>query len=256
MVQYMNQRPEHGERYTPTTYEHIANVFTHGVAVVPAIFYCRNLLRSASSDAEYVNALLFGLAAIWLFLLSAVYHSISFSGKWSGLRRYLHKIDRATIHIFIAASYTPWLFLRKMGPVGMHMRWFVWLLAAFGAAYQSMYHEKYKLLEIILYLFTGIVPAMVTLFSVEDRSGLLLVALGGVAYVVGVVFFKCDGVIPCAHAIWHLHVFAGATLHYYAIHTYLMGRSGQCYSLGLPKGTKIIGASMMTESMDARYCMP
>lgn len=41
--------------------------------------------------------------------------------------------------------------------------------------------------------------------------------MGGLIYVLGLVFFKSDGIIPCAHAIWHLFVAAAAGFHYYAI---------------------------------------
>lgn len=54
-----------------------------------------------------------------------------------------------------------------------------------------------------------------------ERAGVCELAAGGVFYVVGVVFFKSDGLVPFAHAIWHLFVAAGAGIHYYAIWTYL-----------------------------------
>ena len=47
-------------------------------------------------------------------------------------------------------------------------------------------------------------------------------ALGGLMFLSGVVFFKSDGLIPFAHAIWHCFVFLGATFHYYAVYNYLI----------------------------------
>lgn len=57
--------------------------------------------------------------------------------------------------------------------------------------------------------------------SQVERAGVCELAVGGVFYVVGVVFFKSDGLVPFAHAIWHLFVAAGASVHYYAIWRYL-----------------------------------
>lgn len=57
-------------------------------------------------------------------------------------------------------------------------------------------------------------------FQVE-RAGVCELAVGGVLYTVGVLFFKSDGLVPFAHAIWHLFVAAGAGVHYYAIWKYL-----------------------------------
>lgn len=57
----------------------------------------------------------------------------------------------------------------------------------------------------------------------KEVSGLYELAAGGAVYVVGVVFFKCDGVIPFAHAIWHSFVFVGATVHFVAVCRHLLG---------------------------------
>ena len=46
-------------------------------------------------------------------------------------------------------------------------------------------------------------------------------------YVAGVVFFKCDGRIPLAHAIWHLFVLAGSMIHYFAVLEHLYGAGSQ-----------------------------
>lgn len=59
------------------------------------------------------------------------------------------------------------------------------------------------------------------LFFQHYFLGMMELTLGGVLYVSGVVFFKCDGIIPFAHAIWHLFVAMAAYAHYYAILNYL-----------------------------------
>lgn len=74
---------------------------------------------------------------------------------------------------------------------------------------------------LLIYLFINLHNDAVRQSSQVERAGVCELAVGGVFYVVGVVFFKSDGLVPFAHAIWHLFVAAGASVHYYAIWRYL-----------------------------------
>jgi len=124
------------------------------------------------------------------------------------------------IYLFIAGSYTPWLQLKHINGPSAELRWAVWVLATLGILYQQLFHEKYKALETLFYVVVALTPSL-AVFEMDEVEGLFELQVGGVVYMTGVIFFKCDGVIPLAHAIWHVHVVVGALIHYYAVQTYL-----------------------------------
>ncbi|XP_058021678.1 monocyte to macrophage differentiation factor isoform X4 [Ahaetulla prasina] len=220
-AKFMNHPAPANSRYKPTCYEHAANCYTHAFLIFPAIFGSALLHRLSEDQWEKITAWIYGVGLCALFIVSTVFHIISW--KKSHLRTMehcFHMCDRMMIYIFIAASYAPWLNLRELGPLASHMRWFIWLMAAGGAFYVFLYHEKYKIVELFFYLAMGFSPALVVT-SMNNTDGLQELAWGGVIYCMGVIFFKSDGIIPFAHAIWHLFVATAAAVHYYAIWKYL-----------------------------------
>ncbi|EPY87698.1 monocyte to macrophage differentiation factor 2 [Camelus ferus] len=274
----MNHRVPAHKRYQPTEYEHAANCATHALWIIPSILGSSNLYFLSDDDWETISAWIYGLGLCGLFVVSTVFHTISW--KKSHLRTVehcLHMSDRMVIYFFIAASYAPWnlehfcavslcgrllagnprgcvcvdlksgcgsscgagapacpvrgprlcccyprqqLNLRELGPWASHMRWLVWIMASVGTVYVFFFHERYKLVELLCYTVTGFLPALVIL-SMPNTEGIWELLTGGVFYCLGMVFFKSDGRIPFAHAIWHLFVAFGAGTHYYAIWRYL-----------------------------------
>ena len=144
----------------------------------------------------------------------------------------------------------------------------VWIMAFLGITYQILYHERYKLLETCIYIVVGLFPALVIVDMVQDdytsewnsffyldlfevnHDGLWAMALGGLMFLSGVVFFKSDGLIPFAHAIWHCFVFLGAAFHYYAVYNYLIVPSP---SQTDPLRQKWVLASQWTTSLFSFY---
>ncbi|CAB1342087.1 unnamed protein product [Coregonus sp. 'balchen'] len=181
---FMNRRASANCRYQPTCYEHAANCYTHALLIVPAVVGMALLHRLSDDRWEKITAWVYGMGLCALFLVSTV------------------------------------LNLRELGPLAVHMRWFVWLMAAAGTIYVFNYHEKYKVVELAFYLTMGFFPALVVT-SMNNTDGLYELACGGLIYCLGVFFFKSDGVIPFAHAIWHVFVALAAAVHYYAIWKYL-----------------------------------
>ncbi|XP_051982349.1 monocyte to macrophage differentiation factor 2-like [Xyrauchen texanus] len=221
LERFMNNRAPSNKRYQPTEYEHAANCATHALWIIPSIVGGVLLYFLSDDHWEEISAWLYGAGLSSLFIISTVFHTVSW--KKSHLRSVehcFHMCDRMVIYFFIAASYTPWLTLRELGPLAAHMRWVVWVMASGGTGYVFFFHERFKVVELICYTAMGVFPALVIL-SMADRSGLYELLVGGGCYVLGMVFFKSDGIVPFAHAIWHLFVAMGAGIHYYAIWKYL-----------------------------------
>lgn len=221
---WMNKRPQGRVQYNPTLLEHYANVITHGVLILPACLGALYLNFHSKTSAQSFAFFVYSVSLILVFTVSTTYHFFSLinNAKFQAYKTFFHYCDRATIYVFIASSYTPWLYLRSTRQsYGETMFWIVWIGALLGIAYQIVFHEKYKLLEITFYLIIGVCPSIVIL-DMHDVRGLDEVAIGGAMYVTGVLFFKSDGIIPFAHAIWHLFVCGGACFHYYAILNYLI----------------------------------
>jgi len=218
---WKNERAKNNNAYVPTMKEHVANIFTHGVLVFPSVWLSWLMVANARGAAQLYCSLVYGAVLTGLFTVSTVFHTVAAlttGGLWRDL---LHRSDRAMIYLFIAGSYTPWLQLRHLNGVSVELRWAVWLLALLGITYQQLFHEKYKALETTFYVLIATLPSLAVL-EMEDRSGLTELQAGGAVYMAGVVFFKSDGLIPLAHAIWHIHVVVGAIIHYQAVNTYLI----------------------------------
>jgi len=193
---YMNKRAEKGHAYEPTSYEHLANTLTHGIAILPSIIICKFLISSAYRDLQFYLMILYGFFTVLLFSASTIYHlcELLFRPNKRTLRYYLHIADRTVIYFFIASSATPWLTIRHAQTVGAHLKWFVWVFAFFGIGYQLKYHEKNKTLETCLYVLVASLP-YVGIITMNDRSGMPWMIAGGFIYGTGAVFFVSLSII-------------------------------------------------------------
>lgn len=82
------------------------------------------------------------------------------------MKHWLHRCDRAMIYIFIASSYFPWLTVGTLSCWMLReLRWAIWLLAVLGITYQQIFHERYKMFELLLYLIIGLGPAAIIVTS-------------------------------------------------------------------------------------------
>lgn len=133
-------------------------------------------------------------------------------------RPLLRRLDHAGIFIMIAGSYTPFTVAGLSGAWAIVMTAVIWGVAALGVAGKLFLSGLDRKLWVVIYLALGwaVVVALGPLMAALPRSSLLLLAIGGVVYSVGVVFYMMRK-LPFRRAIWHGHVVGGAGVHYAAV---------------------------------------
>lgn len=70
----MNPRAKQNEAYVPTYIEHIANIITHGIWIVPASFGSIELLERSQTWSQEISAWVYGTCLILVFAVSTIFH--------------------------------------------------------------------------------------------------------------------------------------------------------------------------------------
>ncbi len=203
--------------------EEIANAVTHGIATALAIAGLVVLVVEAVSVSGtalvVTSAAVFGAAMVLLYLASTLYHAIP--GRRA--KRWLQMFDHGAIYLLIAGSYTPFCLVTLGGPTGMVLFGFVWAVSLAGMILQPVLLKRAEWLNCVLYLGLGwaVVWVFPTLIDSLPSGGLWLLAGGGAAYSLGVIFYLWDR-LPFNHAVWHLFVLAGTTLQFFSVLLYVI----------------------------------
>ncbi|OQQ05579.1 hemolysin III family protein [Vibrio splendidus] len=202
--------------------EERANAITHGLGVVLGVVGLILLLvRAFDYQADMLTVAsmaIYGSSIILLFLASTLYHSITTEKT----KRLLKTLDHCAIYLLIAGSYTPFLLVGLRTPLAMGLMAVVWGIALVGIIMKIAFVYRFKRLSLFIYLAMGWLSLIVVyqLAMSIEIGGLVLLALGGVIYSLGVIFYVAKR-IPYNHAIWHLFVLAGCACHFFAIYLYV-----------------------------------
>lgn len=202
--------------------EEWANSISHGIGVLLSIVGLILLLQKAlgaHADVLTITSMsLYGASMITLFLASTLYHSIANPNS----KRWLKTFDHCAIFLLIAGSYTPFMLVSLRTPLAIGLMVVIWALAVIGIIMKLFFVYRFKRASLITYLVMGWLSVIVTyqLAKHLEPSGLILLALGGAIYTLGVVFYA-NKRIPYNHAIWHLFVLAGAACHFFAVYWYV-----------------------------------
>jgi hemolysin III len=202
--------------------EEIANSLTHGLGAVLAVVGLVVLALTASrygTTRAVVGCVVFGSALVLLYASSTLYHSVGHGHVRA--KAVLRVLDHSAIFLLIAGTYTPFTLVSLWGPWGFALFGVVWGLALAGITLRLVLPRRPTVLFVSLYLAMGwcVVVAAKPLLAAVAPGGIALLAAGGLAYTLGVVFYASKR--PYHHAIWHGFVLAGSAFHYAAVLRYV-----------------------------------
>jgi len=201
---------------------------THFVGILLAICCLVVLLtRNGSSFTIWhgVSFTIFGVAMIFLYLFSTLYHWLPLAEK--SLRIY-RKIDHIMIFLFIAASYTPICLITLRNAWGWSIFGSVWGLTIAGLFLKIFWLDAPRVLYTSIYLLMGwiIIIGIWPLSKAMAFTGLLWMAIGGMFYSIGAVIYAFEKPDPWPkifgfHEIFHIFILLGSFSHFWMLYRYV-----------------------------------
>ncbi len=205
--------------------ELLSDAAVHVVGVLAALIAVPVLVTLTvvwvGDPSAVAAATIYGVSLVGMLICSAVNNMVRLP-DWKDL---LRRIDQSAIYVKIAGSYTPFAVL-----TGTHAGFFLtglWGAAIAGASLRLVSGARLKWASIVLYLAIGWAGALAggQLLAGLTPAGASLIAIAGITYTVGVVFFIWER-LPFHNTIWHVFVLAATSVLYAAVLVELSGRAG------------------------------
>ncbi len=202
--------------------EDLANALSHGLGIILGVIGLILMMQLAveqSHTVKLISAIIYGVSIILLFMTSTFYHSF----KQPQTKRLWKIFDHCAIYLLIAGTYTPFLLISLAGDWSFWSMSIIWTLALFGIFFKIFFQHRFPKISLFTYLFMGwlMVAAGAEFIETVSTEGLLLLALGGLLYTVGAIFYVWKK-LPFNHAIWHVFVLIAAVSHFFSIYLFVL----------------------------------
>lgn len=211
-----------------TAGEETANAVTHivgshlGAAMIPILCYAA-VLSGSDIAWKVVSGCVYGFSIVFLYAISGAYHAVTYKPA----KDVLNIMDHMAIYVLIAGSYTPFCLQTLRSTNHAALGWTIfgieWAAMLAGILFKIRTTGKYHVLSTVAYIVMGWVVVFAIVPVVKGLGGLgtMWLALGGVSYTFGTVFYLWKN-LPYHHMIWHLFVLAGTICQFFSILWYVM----------------------------------
>jgi len=216
MTQHAETLPPEPPSHYRDGRERLADLIVHLTGLGLALFGGGMLLGLAIGFGDIGDLATAGIYAGGLLAMLSLSTAYNFAAaKYQPL---LRRFDHAGIFIMIAGSYTPFTTQHLTGAWAWGMTSAVWGIAGLAALAKLLLPGLGKGFWIAIYLVLGwlMVIAVQPILNSLGLPPLILMAVGGLLYSVGVIFYA-NKQMRYRRAIWHGHVVVAAAVHWVAV---------------------------------------
>jgi hemolysin III len=194
--------------------------FLHGTAALVSVAGLVALVVRSEGAGMTAASAVYGASLIAMYLTSALYHSVPWQPHWKSR---FQRLDHTFIYALVAATFTP-LLLGVEEPVWVVLGLVgIWTLVALGLSKELVGPSMRRALLVPQFVAVGLTlaPLWFTVVGIDTVAAVLLV-VGGVVYLLGVLFFINDRPrlaprVFSHHEVWHIVVIVASVIHFVAV---------------------------------------
>ena len=184
------------------------------------------LVLASSGSRERAAAATFSVTLATMFGVSALYHRVVWAPR---ARRWMRRLDHASIYLLIAGTYTPFALLALDGAWRWTILPIVWGGALVAIATKVVWIDAPKWLAAIIAIALGWagVIAVPELVAHAGFTGVVLLGVGGVLYTAGAVIYARERPDPAPavfgyHELFHALVIGAAACQFAAVALFVL----------------------------------
>ncbi len=192
--------------------------FLHAVGAFAVVPLGVLLIASASSPRARLAATIYVVAQLFVFSTSALYHLVASTPT---ARRRMQMADHLMIYVLIAGTWVPVCLLVLPTDQGTQFLVGVSAIAVIGIVLKSFGIHRFPRSSNTLYVVMGLIAlfALPAIVENTDVAALVLLATGGIAYLLGalVLMRKRPDPRPSVfgyHEVWHAFTVVAAACHF------------------------------------------
>ncbi|MDV3198385.1 MAG: hemolysin III family protein [Vigna little leaf phytoplasma] len=193
--------------------EEIANSISHGLMIICNIIIFFIYFKTVDKVFFSWPLILFFISMFMLYLISCLYHALSFTAA----KKNFQKFDHICIYLLIWSTFIPFLF-PKNNIIDINLFFFLiqTIIVFLGIFFKIFWMNKGEKIHLFLYLLISWGGAIILLFLNEkirnNQQVCNWLLLGGLFYTLGVYFYHNE-YKKYYHFIWHIFVIIGNLCH-------------------------------------------